>query len=117
MVEPKRPKNVPKESQWNNKENEWELGKKNKNGKHIGELKWWLAPNGYLCCHSFYDDDGKIVSAKRYHPNGELAWEFLRGKNEDEVSIYYRSSEETDEYFPKSPFKNSWKASKIGGYF
>lgn len=94
-----RPTTVPQEAIWNSSQKEWEIGVKNVQGNYIGEWKWWLAPKGHLCCHTFFDDDGKIVSFKRFHPNGEVS---RYGTFENGVQIedvYLKSSEPTSEVF------------------
>lgn len=94
-----RPITVPKEAIWNASQNEWELGMKNDQSKHIGEWKWWLAPKGHLCCHTFFDDKGSMLSFKRFHPNGDIS---RYGTFENGVQIedvYLKSSEPTSEVF------------------
>ncbi|TPN82918.1 hypothetical protein [Aquimarina algicola] len=111
-----RPKTVPNEAVWNASQNEWELGIKNDQGNYIGEWKWWLAPKGHLCCHTFFDDKGRMLSFKRFHPNGEVS---RYGTFENGVQIedvYLKSSEPTSEVFA---FGNSdekvYKAVKRSG--
>lgn len=94
-----RPVSVPKEAVWNSSDNEWELGSKNENGKYIGEWKWWLAPNGHLCCQTYFDDEGKMLSFKRFHPNGEISREGTFENGVQKLDIYYKSSEPTSEVF------------------
>ncbi len=114
--EPKKPSTVPLEAIWNPSDNEWELGIKNKNGKYIGEWKWWLAPNGHLCCHTFFDDEGNIVSFKRFHPNGEVS-QYGKGKNGKFTErVWLRSTAETPEGFPNYP-SYVWKAVQKTGTF
>ncbi len=94
-----RPATVPKDAIWNASQNEWESGIKNAQGNYIGEWKWWLAPNGHLCCHSFFDDTGKMVSFKRFHPNGEVS-RYGTFKNGEQIEdVYLKSSEPTSEVF------------------
>lgn len=94
-----RPITVPKEAIWNPSQNEWELGIKNEQGNYIGEWKWWLAPNGHLCCHTFFDDNGNMLNFKRFHPNGEVSryGTFKDGKQIEDV--YLKSTEATTENF------------------
>lgn len=94
-----RPGTVPKEAIWNGSENEWELGKKNEQGNHIGEWKWWLAPNGHMCCHSFFDEKGNILSFKRFHPNGEISRYGTYQNGRQIEDVYLKSSEPTSEIF------------------
>ena len=94
-----RPATVPQEAIWNPSDNEWELGSKNENGKYIGEWKWWLAPNGHLCCHTFFDDAGNMLSFKRFHPNGEVSREGVFENGVQKQDVYYKSSEPTSEIF------------------
>jgi len=68
-----KPEGVPAEAIWVAADNEWELGKKNSDGENVGEWKWWLAPNGHLCCHTFYDDEGEMLNYTRYHPDGTFS--------------------------------------------
>ncbi len=99
--EPKRPKDVPQNAIWNSQNGEWETGAKNSDGKMIGEWKWWLAPNGHLCCHSFFDDNGQMVSFKRFHPNGEVSQYGEVGDNgKFKERVYVRTEGETTEIFP-----------------
>lgn len=94
-----RPTTVPKEAVWNGSQNEWELGVKNEQGNYVGEWKWWLAPNGHLCCHTFFDDKGSLLNFKRFHPNGEVSryGTYENGKQVEDV--YLKSSEPTTENF------------------
>lgn len=112
----KRPETVPNGAMWNKSDNEWELKIRGKNGV-IVEKKWWLAPNGHLCCHTYFDKMGQMISAKRYHPNGEVSLDLSFNENGDEVSIYYHSTEKTEEYFPRGSFKNEWTAHRVVGVF
>jgi len=64
-----KPANVPADARWNEDDNEWETGDSNDN--MIGEWKWWLAPNGHLVCHTFFDEDGsEDMSFTRFHQDG-----------------------------------------------
>jgi SMI1 / KNR4 family (SUKH-1) len=98
---------------WNAQENEWELGQKNAAGQYIGEWMWWLAPTNHLCCHTFFDDNGNMLSFTRFHPNGEVSriGKYENGKEIED--IWYRCTEETTEFYADyySPNK-SWKAIK-----
>ncbi len=109
--EPVKPETVPTEAQWNASNKEWEVGLKNEKGQMIGEWKWWLAPNGHLCCHSFFDDQGKMISFKRFHPNGEVSQyaEVDPSTNKFKERVFIRSTEETSEVFPVND-NNVWKA-------
>lgn len=114
--EPQRPTTVPTEAIWNSRDNEWELGKVNTQGKHIGEWKWWLAPKGHLCCHTFFDEAGNIISFKRFHPNGEVSryGSFEGGKAIEDV--YLKSTESTSEVFAYgNTDARVWKAVKKPG--
>lgn len=112
-----RPITVPKEAIWNASEKEWELGEKNDKGDYIGEWKWWLAPIGHLCCHSFFDDKGTMLSFKRFHPNGEVSryGTFKKGKQIEDV--YLKSTEATTENFAYgNSDDNVYKAVKRSGF-
>lgn len=95
----KKPTTVPMEALWNASGSEWELGKKNDQGKYVGEWKWWLYPNGHLCCHTFFDDNGTILSFKRFHPNGEISRLGTYNNGVQMEDIYFKSSEPTTENF------------------
>ncbi|MBW1298474.1 SMI1/KNR4 family protein [Aquimarina litoralis] len=111
--EPQRPNTVPVEAIWNASENKWELGQKNEQGKHVGEWKWWLAPNGHLVCHVFLDNQGGIINLKRFHPNGEVS-EYGKRKNNMWIErVWIRSTEKTTEIFPLYGEENVWKASLV----
>ena len=90
VVAPKRPAGVPAEAIWNEKEGEWELGESNKHGR-IGEWKWWIPPNYNLRCHTFYNDTAQMISATRYHPNGEVALELSYNDKGNALYIYHKS--------------------------
>ncbi len=110
-----RPDTVPENAVWNPSENEWELGKKNENGVSIGEWKWWLAPNGHLCCHTIYSgDSGNDFTYTRYHPDGTPSRKgtFVEGK-EDGVTVYTKSENPTEEYFAL-PFNKEFEDIWIG---
>lgn len=111
----KRPNTVSKEAKWNEDDYEWELGKRNKDGDKVGEWKWWEAQEGYLCCHAFFNDNGNLMSVKRFHANGEPSLELSYNKEGKELSTYYASAGDTMEYFPENSFKNAWKAERIVG--
>ncbi len=114
MTENKLPQK-PDNAVWNASENEWELGEKNSQGQYVGEWMWWLAPTNHLCCHSFFDDKGNMLSAKRFHPNGEISRELDEAKNLD---VYYRSTAPTSENFAYgyNTDERAWKAIKRLGY-
>ncbi len=114
--EPAKPETVPAEAKWNASNKEWEIGQKNEKGQMVGEWKWWLAPNGHLCCHSFFDDQGKMISFKRFHPNGEVSqYGTVDGStNKFKERVYIRSSEETTEIFPVAD-RHVWKAAARPG--
>lgn len=94
-----RPATVPQEAIWNAQQNEWELGLKNDQGKHIGAWKWWLAPNGHLCCHTLFDDNGNLLNFKRFHPNGEVSRYGTYENGREIEDVYLKSSGPTTEIF------------------
>ncbi len=107
--EPTRPDTVPPEAIWNEAENEWEIGE-HRDGVPVGEWKWWLAPTGHLCCHTFYDDNGNIKSFTRYHPDGTMS---RKGTYKDGVehgiTTYQRSHNPTLEGFPPDFDEQIWR--------
>ncbi|WP_108866300.1 SMI1/KNR4 family protein [Aquimarina aquimarini] len=111
------PAHVPKDAVWDEDDMEWGQGERNEEGDEIGEWKWWLAPTGHLCCHTFFDNEGNMESAKRYHPNGEIAMEMSYNSDGYEIRNYYRCTQETEEYFPdeECKLKGVWKASRKVG--
>ena len=113
--DPKKPITVPENAVWNPSENEWELGEKNESGINIGEWKWWLAPNGHLCCHTFYEgESGNDFSFKRFHPDGTPSREGKYKNGREEGTITFTKSEnQTSEYFGlplTEQYEHIWKA-------
>jgi antitoxin component YwqK of YwqJK toxin-antitoxin module len=84
---------LPTNAVWNAADNEWELGQKNKEGKYIGEWKWWLAPTKHLCCHSFFDDNGNMLSYTRYHIDGTYSQKGTYQNGVQHGTFYYQDSE------------------------
>lgn len=111
----KKPEGVPQEAVWDPEDEEWCTGKRRANGDGIGEWKWWDAEEGFLICHAFFDDSSKLISAKRFHPNGELAEDIFYDEDGNHISIHFMSTDYTEEDFPESCFKNAWKAERIAG--
>ncbi len=108
--EPKKPETVPEKAFWDQQTGEWVLGKKSKDGRYIGEWKWWLAPKGHLVCHTFFKNDGSIDRYKRFHPNGEVSqWGQMGNDGKFETRVYIRSTEETTELFPYAD-PSVWRA-------
>lgn len=108
--EPTRPATVPQKAVWVEEDNEWALGKRNEDGKEIGEWKWWLAPTGHLVCHTIFDDSGTdTFTYKRYHQDGTVSREgkYVNGEPEG-ITISTKSKNETTEVF--NPRVDSWKA-------
>lgn len=103
-----KPQTVHKEAVWNKKEQEWELGTKNRRGDEVGEWKWW-AKEGHLCCRTFFDNDGLIESAQRFHPNGEVSLDLVT-VGDRHRHTYYRCEAPTNEYFPNTVYGDAWKA-------
>ncbi len=111
-----RPVTVPAEASWNGSQKEWELGEKNDKGQYIGEWKWWLAPTGHLCCHTFFDDQGQLLSFKRFHPNGEVSRYGTYENGQPIEDVYLKSTEPTTEVFAYgNNNKNVYKAVKRAG--
>lgn len=103
----------PENAVWNAAENEWELGQKNAAGQYTGEWMWWLAPTNHLCCHTFFDDNGNMLSFNRFHPNGEISRTGKYENGREVEDIWYRSTEETTEFYADYYHPNkSWKAAK-----
>jgi hypothetical protein len=108
--EPKRPETVPAEAKWNGSENEWELGKRNKFRREVGEWKWWQAPEGYLCCHTFYEGDGgDTFSFTRFHPDGTPSRKgrYVNGQPAGQIT-WIRSDKPTIENYPENAGENVW---------
>lgn len=109
--EPTRPSNIPSNAKWNAFNNKWELGKTNAEGNPIGEQKWWLAPKGYLCCHTFfYGDSGDTMSFTRYHEDGTPSriGSYVDGQPNGNIT-WIRSEKTTIEEYPKNANKNVQK--------
>ncbi len=83
----------PDNAVFNNKTQEWELGKKNSEGKNIGEWMWWLAPTNHLCCHTFFDDNGNMESYTRYHIDGTYSQKGTYKNGVQHGTFYYQDSE------------------------
>ncbi len=99
---PERPATVPAEAKWNAAENEWEIGEKNAQGHPVGNWKWWLAPNGHLCCETnYHGEDGQAFSFTRFHPDGTPSRKgtYLNGQPVDRIS-WFRSQNPTQEHYP-----------------
>lgn len=106
--EPQRPNTVPEEAVWNESENEWELGGKNKDGVEIGEWKWWLAPNGHLVCHTFFKEDGSgDLTFTRFHADGTFSQkgQYVDGVQHGEFISQKSKNPTTEVYNPRDGFK------------
>ncbi len=113
--EPARPASVPAEARWNAGEGEWEIGKSNAKGNPVGEWKWWLAPKGYLCCHTIYEgEDGDVMTFTRYHEDGtpSRSGKYVNGQPFGEIN-FYRSDNPTTEHYPTGAGENVWKTVSI----
>lgn len=67
------PSKVPTNAQWNDADQEWELGEKDPLGRRIGEWRFWRA-DGSLLTIEPRDKGGRLHGVfRRFHPNGELA--------------------------------------------
>ena len=103
-----RPKTVPAEARWNEAENEWETGNYDENGNEVGEWKWWLAPNGHLCCHTFFKEDGSgDFTFTRYHQDGDFSQkgQYVNGVQHGEFISRKSMNETTEIYNPRDGFK------------
>lgn len=99
---PERPDSVPAEAVWNSGENEWEIGEKNAQGSPVGLWKWWLAPNGHLCCETVYHgENGNAFSFTRFHPDGTPSRKgvYVDGQPSGKIS-WFRSENPTQEHYP-----------------
>lgn len=118
---PDRPSTVPVEANWNASENEWEIGENNAQGNPIGTWKWWLAPNGHLCCETIYHgEDGQAFSFTRFHPDGTPSRKgiYLNGQPVGRIS-WYRSENPTLEQYPNQKAgENVYETVQVvkGGY-
>lgn len=109
--EPQRPNTVPAEARWNAAGNEWETGKNNADGDPIGEWKWWLAPKGYLCCHTIYQgEEGNVMSFTCYHEDGTPSriGTYIDGQPFGTIT-WIRSDSPTIEQYPPNAGPNVWK--------
>ncbi|UNY97408.1 hypothetical protein MQE36_09905 [Zhouia spongiae] len=61
----------------------------------------------------FFNDNGNLISAKRFHPNGEVSPEVSYDEERNELSTYYASVGDMMEYFHENSFKNAWKVERI----
>lgn len=109
--EAKRSVTVFKNAVWVEADNEWELGKRNKDGDMVGEWKWWLAPEGHLVCHTFFtktQSEGKMTYT-RYHQDGTVSRKgsYLDGEPHG-ITISIKSENPTTENF--NPRVDCWKA-------
>ncbi|MCF6297864.1 MAG: hypothetical protein L3J08_07770 [Flavobacteriaceae bacterium] len=106
-----RPKGVPAEAIWNASNNEWELGSKNEDGGNIGEWKWWLAPNGHLVCHTFFNNDGEMLSYTRYHPDGTFSQKgtYIGGEKHGTFEYQKSVNESSESSFPPQAPENVFK--------
>jgi hypothetical protein len=115
-TEPSRAANVPADARWNAKDEEWELGEFNADGKRVGEWHYWDASDGHLICHSTFTSSGSLAEYTRYHPNGEPS---QRGRLDDGKWIeqcWMRSTAQTTERWePWGQPANCWMAKKIIG--
>ena len=108
--EPKRPETVPAEARWNASENEWETGETNSAGQPVGEWKYYLAPKGYLCCHTFFEgNSGDTFAFTRYHPDGTASrmGHYTNGQPDGNIT-WVRSANPTTENYPENAGENVW---------
>ena len=103
-----RPSTVPAEARWNADENEWEIGEYDEDGNMIGEWKWWLAPNGHLVCHTFFENDGsEDMTFTRFHQDGTFSQkgQYKDGVQHGEFISQQSVNETTEIYNPRDGFK------------
>jgi len=108
---PPRPASVPADARWNAGENEWESGEYNAQGNPVGEWKWWLAPKGYLCCHTFYKgENGEVMTFTRYHEDGTPSriGTYVNGEPFGNIT-WIRSDHPTIEEYPGNAGEKVWK--------
>ncbi|MCJ8153270.1 hypothetical protein MKJ01_05780 [Chryseobacterium sp. SSA4.19] len=118
---PEKPETVPAEAKWNAGENEWELGEKNARGNNVGKWRWWLAPNGHLCCETeFHGEDENVFSFTRFHPDGTPSRKgvYVNGQPSGKIS-WYKSDNPTMEQYPyRNAGENVYETVQVikGGY-
>lgn len=108
--EPLKPACVPAEAVWNEQDYEWETGEHDANGNPVGEWKWWVAPLGYLVCHTIYTGK-KDFTYTRFHPDGTTSQtgQYVNGML-DGIYTCIRSNQATMEHFSPNAGEDVWKA-------
>jgi hypothetical protein len=94
VPEPKKPRTVPAAAVYNAKDEQWELGKRDANGKPIGKWKFWWRTTGHLCAVASYENGGKKETYTRFHPDGTYSRKGIDidGKPAPNQVIYYQKS-------------------------
>ncbi len=89
----------------------WEVGEKNSLGQKSGEWKSWITPNNCFYSHTFFDNNGVILSMTQYHEDGTYAIK-ANYKNGLHHGAFYiqKSSTETPEYFWNNVDENAFSA-------
>ncbi len=104
--EPTKPRSVPAEATYDAESEEWELGKRDKKGKPVGEWRYWWRTTGHLCCVSLYENGGRKNTYTRFHPDGTYS---VKGVEIDgkpvpgEVIHYQKSKKPTTELAISGP--------------
>src|SRR3982751_5280671 len=70
---PNKRKGIPEAAVYNAEDEQWELGKRGKNGKEIGTWKYWWPSTGHLCGVSQFTMGGRKEQRERYHPDGTIS--------------------------------------------
>lgn len=92
--EPEKPDTVPAAAVYDAANQEWELGARDKNGKQVGEWRYWWRTTGHLCCIANYEDGGRKNTYTRLHPDGTYSCKGVEidGKPAPGEVIYYQKS-------------------------
>lgn len=93
-TEPKKPRGVPAEANYDAKSQEWKLGKLDKKGRPVGEWRGWWCTTGHLCRIENYEDGGRKCTFTRFHPDGTYSVKGVEidGKAAPGEVIYYQKS-------------------------
>ncbi|HEY0251767.1 MAG TPA: hypothetical protein VGC41_09580 [Kofleriaceae bacterium] len=110
---PKRAKGVPAAAVYSPELEEWELGKRDRAGHRIGAWKFWWPATGHLCAETFFEDNEKKETLKRFHPDGTISHEGVTYKGfpmPGTVYVLQRSKKPTTELALQIPeYKNVFR--------
>ncbi|MFO0669868.1 MAG: DUF4259 domain-containing protein [Polyangiaceae bacterium] len=107
---PQRPRSVPKDAVWVEKDQEWELAPRDSRKKMHGKVRWWRR-DGSLVCECEYAHGVAHGAFTRYHDDGtpSRSGTFVRGKMHGVDTAYRSAKPTTEQAFPNTFGARVWR--------